>query len=743
MIFLSNHSIKQKLIALPMVTCLVALLLSSTILFINEIFSFRQRMVDNLLSYSKIIGYNSAAALVFNDPKDADTILQGLSNDPTINKVVIYSNLNDSIFASYSRTPQDKQDSHTAEVAPSPLFSADHLDVTTPIYFNKEVIGSIYMQTKVNLFKQGLERFSKVLLIGLFSALGLAMFLTSKLQKTISEPIIALTDLTKKVSQEKDYSLRAMIKADTEVGVLINGFNTMLEQIETQNNNLQLTQFTMDNSVDAILWMCPAGKILYANQKSHALWGYPHGTLIEMSVFNLFTDIAESNWIQYKSELLASSFKIFETTILSETGDAVPVEIVANYLVTSKSEFYCFFARDIRDRKQLEEKLYNAKKMEAIGNLTASVAHDLNNILGPLVGYPDLLLDDVPDDSSLRKPLLAIKHSGEKAAAVIRDLLTISRRGAQVLEVVNLNDLLTEYLDSQEFAHFQKSTPDASIKISFDKNIPNIMGSSVHISKSIMNLVINAFDAVQAGGEIRIATQNVYLDAPLTKYETIPEGHYAVFSVSDTGIGISAEDLTRIFEPFYTKKKMGKSGTGLGMTVVFSTMKDIKGHINIESEEQKGTLIELYFPVTDKLKAVDKEQTTPEKFSGNEKILVVDDVEEQRDLAEHVLSRLGYNMATVASGEQAVEYLKNYSADLVILDMIMDPGIDGYETYKRIKEFSPTQKAIIASGYADSKRVKEALALGAGGYVKKPYTLESLGRAVREELDAHAGASWA
>jgi CheY-like chemotaxis protein len=309
--------------------------------------------------------------------------------------------------------------------------------------------------------------------------------------------------------------------------------------------------------------------------------------------------------------------------------------------------------------------------------------------------------------------------------------------------VVNLNDLLTEYLDSQEFAHFQKSTPDASIKISFDKNIPNIMGSSVHISKSIMNLVINAFDAVQAGGEIRIATQNVYLDAPLTKYETIPEGHYAVFSVSDTGIGISAEDLTRIFEPFYTKKKMGKSGTGLGMTVVFSTMKDIKGHINIESEEQKGTLIELYFPVTDKLKAVDKEQTTPEKFSGNEKILVVDDVEEQRDLAEHVLSRLGYNMATVASGEQAVEYLKNYSADLVILDMIMDPGIDGYETYKRIKEFSPTQKAIIASGYADSKRVKEALALGAGGYVKKPYTLESLGRAVREELDAHAGASWA
>ena len=278
--------------------------------------------------------------------------------------------------------------------------------------------------------------------------------------------------------------------------------------------------------------------------------------------------------------------------------------------------------------------------------------------------------------------------------------------------------------------------PGVQIDAVLEPHHLNISGSPVHLTKSLMNLLSNASEAMPSGGKILVKTKNRYLDRAIKGYDTVEEGDYVTLTVSDTGTGISSGDLDKIFEPFYTKKKMGRSGTGLGMSVVWSTVKDHNGYIDVQSEEGKGTTFTLYFPVTRKKSAVGKQSVVIEDYLGRgETILLVDDVEQQRRIASGMLRELKYSVISVSSGEEAVDYMRENSADLMVLDMIMDPGIDGLETYKRIVELYPLQKAIIASGFSETERVKEAQRLGAGEYLKKPYVLEKLGLAIRSELD--------
>jgi signal transduction histidine kinase len=391
--------------------------------------------------------------------------------------------------------------------------------------------------------------------------------------------------------------------------------------------------------------------------------------------------------------------------------------------------------RSEKERRYLEAQLAKSQKMEAIGTLAGGVAHDLNNILSGLVSYPELLLMDLPEESKLKKPILTIQKSGQKAAAIVQDLLTLARRGVSVREAMNLNELIEDYLNSPENQKILQHHPSVTVQTNLQADLFNMMGSPVHISKTIMNLVSNAAEAMPSGGKISITTENRYIDKSLKSYDAVDEGDYSTLTVMDTGIGISAEDIERIFEPFYTKKSMGRSGTGLGMAVVWGTVKDHHGYIDVQSEVGEGSTFTLFFPVTRKKLPIEKQSVSPEKFKGNgESILIVDDIEEQREIASGMLKKLGYNVNSVPSGEEALAYMQDKGADLLVLDMIMNPGMDGLETYKKILEFNPEQKAVIASGFSESKHVKKAQRIGAGTYVKKPYSFEKIGLAVKGEL---------
>ena len=394
-----------------------------------------------------------------------------------------------------------------------------------------------------------------------------------------------------------------------------------------------------------------------------------------------------------------------------------------------------------QERKRLEERLNRSRKMEALGLLAGGVAHDLNNVLSGIVSYPDLILADLPPDSSLANSVKVIRESGQKAAAIVQDLLTLARRGVTQTQVLHFNeDVVRDCMTSPEMGALRADYPDVWFENRLADGLLHIRGSAVHLRKTVMNLMVNAAEAQPEGGTIVIATENRYVDRPIHGYDRVNEGDYVLLRVEDRGVGIAPEDLERIFEPFYTKKVMGRSGTGLGMAVVWGTVQDHRGYINVRSAPGEGSAFELYFPVTREARPDAPEPPRLDGLMGEGRsVLVVDDVPEQRDIAARMLARLGYAVETAESGEAAVQRLSDGPVDALVLDMIMEPGIDGLETYRRVADIRPGQPAVIASGFAESERVREAQGLGAGPYLRKPYTLERIGRALREALGRPEG----
>ena len=488
-----------------------------------------------------------------------------------------------------------------------------------------------------------------------------------------------------------------------------------------------------------------AGKVLDANAEYVRLTG--HGDLKDLlgrSVMEWTADFEKVRNAEAMEKCYHDGYiRNLEVTYRDAHGNLTPIEINATVVVKDGFKQVLTLCRDISDRKKdeaerrrLEERLWRAEKMEAIGTLAGGVAHDLNNILGVLVGYSELLLEKISHDSVLKRYVDNILQSGLRGAAIIQDLLTLARRGVPVSEVIDINHVVHDYLHTPEFEKLKAVHPDVALRVELDQEILNIKGSPVHLGKTVMNLVSNAFESIPDQGEVTIRTQNAYLDRPIRGYDEIKEGNYVVLMVADNGKGIPAHDVGKIFEPFYTRKKMGRSGTGLGLTVVWGTVKDHQGYIDVHSDEGKGSIFSLYFPVTTDTLLAERQIISQENYRGKgESILVIDDVKEQRELAAMMLRRLGYTVELAASGEEAIEYLKTRKADLLILDMIMDPGIDGLETYRRISAMNPRQKAIIVSGFSETERVKEAQEMGAGAYLRKPYVMEKIGLAIRHELD--------
>lgn len=390
------------------------------------------------------------------------------------------------------------------------------------------------------------------------------------------------------------------------------------------------------------------------------------------------------------------------------------------------------------EKRRLEEKLIQSEKMEAIGRLAGTVAHDLNNVLSAIVGYPDLLLRQLPPESPLVRQIESIKKSGLKASAIVEDLLTLSRRSVQKNDVFNLGNLIRDYIESADYNTLISQHPDISVRVTLSETPMFITGSALHLTKALMNLVNNAIEAMPCGGDIHINTQPLYFKS----IDPVGLRDYAVLKISDSGIGISPSDQKRIFEPFFTRKQMGRSGSGLGMSIVWNTVKDHEGYISLDSTPGKGTVFELYLPMqTEAVETLpriseEKNQTVAYSEGSGQRILVVDDGNDQREVACQLLGRLGYETVALASGEAALQYLGSHTVDLVMLDMLMEPGIDGLETYRRAKALKGQVATIIASACPKTGKIVDALEEGVLAYLKKPYTLEQLAQTVSGALNA-------
>ena len=434
-----------------------------------------------------------------------------------------------------------------------------------------------------------------------------------------------------------------------------------------------------------------------------------------------------------------------ESLISNGENSTLPVQILAEPIHGSGQDTFHGIIRDISDQKKLqtlEKELNSSKRLNNLGRLTGSVAHDLNNILAGIATYPEILLLDETLEPKVRESLAIIKESGRNASAVVSDLLTISRGIREECQVLNINTIIERFMAAPEFEKIKTPYGKVEIDMHLEPELLTISGSYIHIEKSIMHLLINALEetAAKAGrgnGTIELSTVNHYVDREKDGHteQNLSPGEYVMLEVLDAGKGIPEDCLNKIFDPFFTKKEMGRSGTGLGLTVVKNTVLNHRGKIFVTSDEN-GTKFTLLFPALRSEQPITNQPASIEEIKGNgETLLVVDDLASQRKIAETILKNLGYKVFSVANGIDALDFIMQTPVDLMILDMVMAPSISGLETYRRIKKIRPDQKAIIASGHSESEDVLKALSLGAGTFIKKPYTILDVGIAVKEELD--------
>ncbi len=443
-----------------------------------------------------------------------------------------------------------------------------------------------------------------------------------------------------------------------------------------------------------------------------------------------------------------------EAGIAQPDGSFLAVEISGSPAPDLHNPSYQGVIRDVSETKRrekeeekLKEKLDRSEKLKNLGLLAGSVAHDLNNILSGIATYPEVLLMDESLDPKVRQGLIMIKNSGRKASSVVSDLLTISRGARADKQILNINTVIERYMMAAEFEKIRQTYAQVEIEVDIEPELLNIGGSYIHIEKAVMNLMLNAVEetASKIDARVTLSTANYYVDETHNQIQStepgqgkirdLASGEYVMLSVTDNGAGIPENCRDKIFDPFYTQKEMGKSGTGLGLTVVLNAVQDHKGKIFVDSDET-GTRFELFFPaIREELPQVDETKSLEEIRGNGEVLLVVDDLATQRKIAATILKNLGYTAFTAASGMDALAFVKETPVDLLVLDMIMAPGISGLETYQLIKEIYPDQKAIIASGHSESEDVLKTQELGAGSFVKKPYTVMDMGIAVKEELE--------
>ena len=534
--------------------------------------------------------------------------------------------------------------------------------------------------------------------------------------------------------------------------IIKNQTRTALDQAERYlvelDENKNFLNAILENIPDAIFVKDAKHlKFVLVNKAGETSLGIPSQQLIGKSNFDFFQHQDAQKFTQTDRQVLAEKTlidipeesiftpnlgtRILHTKkipLLNKQGEATHLVGIAEDITEIKHA--------AQEKQILEKQLQQAQKMEAIGLMAGGVAHDLNNILAAITGYPELILKKLPQDSELRTPLRVIRDAGRRAAAVVADLLTVARGAASSRIAVNLNALIHEYLESPEFKKLTTSYPGVEVKIDLDPNLQTISASPIHIKKILMNLLNNAAEAIESVGVITINTSFTHIDKQEDVNQLTVPGDYNLLRISDSGTGIAKEDLEHIFEPFYTKKSLGRSGTGLGLAVVWNTVHEHNGSIFVDSSS-KGSTFYLYFPIVEVTQEPEEDAQHTNDLNGNgEHILVIDDESHMRDIACQMLESCSYQTSTAKSGEQAIAAVKRAKPDLILIDMLMPPGMNGRETYAEIIKMNPDQKAIIVSGFSESEEVKATLNLGANCFIDKPYSLKQLAKTVKDTLSA-------
>ncbi len=494
----------------------------------------------------------------------------------------------------------------------------------------------------------------------------------------------------------------------------------------------------LESATQAILAVDAAGRIVLANRRSEELFGFTREELLQASVEMLIPESKRSLHEDQRKEYLAQPRVRpmgigMDLAARRKDGAEFPVEVSLSHIQTEQGCFAIAFISDISQRKLLEEQLTHAQKMEAVGRLAGGVAHDFNNMLTVISGYNRMVLDDLPPDDPLRINAEEIQVAADRAAGLTSQLLTFSRRQIVRPRVICVNTILAETekmlrrLIGEDILLVLKPAPEAG----------NVRADPGHIEQAVVNLVVNARDAMPNGGNITIETANTTLDATYARSHLgVNPGDFVMIAVSDTGHGMDAETRRHIFEPFYTTKPKGK-GTGLGLATVYGMVKQSGGDIWVYSEPGKGTTFKLYFPRVAEPAAVSEIRGVEmAKVHGSETILVVEDEDAVRDLTVAILRQLGYGVLAASSGQEALATAQAYPSDisLLVTDVVM-PGMSGKQLADALLLTRPEMRVLYVSGYTENTVLNQG-GLGPGvDFLPKPFNRQIIAGRIRQMLD--------
>jgi two-component system, cell cycle sensor histidine kinase and response regulator CckA len=750
-------SIKGKLMLITMLINTVSLMLASAVFVFYELAVFRGQMRQEIAALAEIIAGNNTGAVAFEHDAAAQESLDTLRKQEHVVAGCIYRK-DGTIFVHFRRDPGVE----FPPVDPRGDFDElreDGIVVFRRLIVDREHIGTVYVRADVTPVYARLWQYLGLVFVVLLGSSLLALVLTTLLQKVVSQPILDLARTATRLTIHKDYSVRAPKGGRDEIGVLIDGFNAMLAMVEEHETERQRAHDVLEQRVEertkalreserrfrdmlqnlkllAVI-LDSQGNVTFCNEHLLQLTGWPSADVLGQDFFGRFVvpERRPSARGEFLEKVRRGELSLHEESeIVTRDAERRLVSWTHTVLRDAVGRVIgtASIGIDMTEEKRLEERLRQSQKLEAVGRLAGGVAHDFNNLLTIILGYSDLVLL-ATREATVREHAGEVKKASERAAALTKQLLAFSRRQVLQPSVLDLNAVVA---DTDKMLR-RLIGEDIELLSVGPVDLGRVKADRGQIEQVLVNLVVNARDAMPEGGSLTIETENVHLDEAYAHAHGVSQpGPYVRLSVTDNGHGMDAATQARIFEPFFTTKKEGK-GTGLGLATVYGIVKQSGGYIWVYSEPGRGTTFRIYLPRAAEDATVVRPAPPPAttNLRGTETILVVEDDESLRRMAAEALQLFGFRVLQAPSAEDALTVIEQSNGiDLLLTDIVM-PHMSGRELARQLATRRPDLKIIFMSGYAEQAAVRQGLIDPHQAFISKPFTPEALVRKLRSVLD--------
>lgn len=531
------------------------------------------------------------------------------------------------------------------------------------------------------------------------------------------------------IDRSVDREIRCYMGVIQDISEKIERDRVMQEREERYRSLFQYSQ-------DGIFIHDLEGNIFDVNHKTIELFGYTKNEMHSMHISNLHPKSEMQKSKDAFEKIMAQGFVNFEILFRRKDGTTFTADVTSSLFNLGNEKVIHGIVRDIsekihdrEERRKLESKLIHAQKMEALGTLAGGIAHDFNNLLMGIQGRASLMEVDVAHEHPFKRHLESIQEHIKSATGLTKQLLGLARGGKYEVKATDLNQLIRS--SSEMFGRTRK---EVEITLQLEEPSPSIHADRGQIDQILLNIFVNAWQAMDGGGKLFIKTGCLTLDKEFCEPHHVRPGEYVRISIIDTGPGIEAENLSKVFDPFFSTKEKSR-GTGLGLASAYGIVKNHNGIISVYSEPGHGATFNIYLPISPDA-ATQETPTEKALATGEECILLVDDEEYILDVAASMLERLGYQAVLAVGGENALDVIadRKDEIDLVILDLIM-PGIDGGRTFDLIREIAPEMKVLLSSGYAINGQADTVLRKGCRGFIQKPFHIHELSQKIRAVLD--------